>query len=161
MNYIFCRLVFSQAAAIFSKQKFLLRYCYLVFLKFDTMFQKNKCKKGDSGTGFFSCEFCEISKNIFFAEHIWVTASEISLLIIRECKRIANGFLVISGGKKLIYSFNIRSEIWRQSLWIFKSTVYWLYSEISSQLCLRQFLKYHFLFHLKALFVFKTLKFLS
>ena len=23
----------------------------------------------------FSCEFCEISKNIFFAEHIWTTAS--------------------------------------------------------------------------------------
>ena len=47
---------------------------------------------------FFSCEFCEISKNIFFTEHIWVTASEISLLIIREFKRIANGFLVILGG---------------------------------------------------------------
>ena len=24
----------------------------------------------------FSCEFCEISKNIFFAEHLWTTASE-------------------------------------------------------------------------------------
>ena len=23
----------------------------------------------------FSCEFCEISKNTFFTEHIWVTAS--------------------------------------------------------------------------------------
>ena len=23
----------------------------------------------------FSCEFCEISKNTFFREHIWVTAS--------------------------------------------------------------------------------------
>ena len=24
----------------------------------------------------YSCEFCEISKNIFFTEHLWVTASE-------------------------------------------------------------------------------------
>ena len=23
----------------------------------------------------FSCEFCEITKNIFFTEHVWVTAS--------------------------------------------------------------------------------------
>ena len=23
----------------------------------------------------FSCEFCEISKNIFFTQHLWVTAS--------------------------------------------------------------------------------------
>ena len=23
----------------------------------------------------FSCEFCEISKNTFFAEHVWSTAS--------------------------------------------------------------------------------------
>ena len=24
----------------------------------------------------FSCEFCEISKNNFFTEHLWATASE-------------------------------------------------------------------------------------
>ena len=24
----------------------------------------------------FSCEFCEISKNTFFTEHLWTTASE-------------------------------------------------------------------------------------
>ena len=24
----------------------------------------------------FSCEFCEISKNTFFTEHLWATASE-------------------------------------------------------------------------------------
>ena len=27
----------------------------------------------------FSCEFCQISKNAFFTEHLWVTASEISV----------------------------------------------------------------------------------
>ena len=30
----------------------------------------------------FSCEFCEISKNSFFTEHLRVTASEVSLKII-------------------------------------------------------------------------------
>ena len=28
----------------------------------------------------FFCEFCEISKNIFFTEHLWATASEIYCL---------------------------------------------------------------------------------
>ena len=28
----------------------------------------------------FSCEFCEISKNIFFTEHVWATASVLVLL---------------------------------------------------------------------------------
>ena len=27
-------------------------------------------------TEVFSCEFCEISKNTFFTEHLWATASE-------------------------------------------------------------------------------------
>ena len=28
----------------------------------------------------FSCEFCEVSKNTFFTEHLWVSASVILLL---------------------------------------------------------------------------------
>ena len=28
-------------------------------------------------TQMFSCEFCEISKNIFVAEHLWATASDL------------------------------------------------------------------------------------
>ena len=32
----------------------------------------------------FSCEFCEISKNTFFTEHLWMTASE-GHIIISEC----------------------------------------------------------------------------
>ena len=28
----------------------------------------------------FSCEFCEISKNIFFTEHLWTTASVYSVV---------------------------------------------------------------------------------
>ena len=35
----------------------------------------NFIKKGTL-TQVFSCEFCEISKNTFFTEHIWATASE-------------------------------------------------------------------------------------
>ena len=30
-------------------------------------------------TQVFSCEFCQISKNTFFTEHLWMTASAISL----------------------------------------------------------------------------------
>ena len=30
----------------------------------------------------FSSEFCEISKNIFFTEHLWTTASETIILIV-------------------------------------------------------------------------------
>ena len=29
----------------------------------------------------FSCEFCEISKNTFFTEHLWATASENSFVV--------------------------------------------------------------------------------
>ena len=32
----------------------------------------------------FSCEFCEISKNIFFTEHLWTTASGVIVLIQRK-----------------------------------------------------------------------------
>ena len=33
-------------------------------------------RKGQYTTHVFSCEFCEIFKNIFFAEHVWVTVSQ-------------------------------------------------------------------------------------
>ena len=35
-------------------------------------------KKRDSGSGVF-CEFCAISKNIFFTKHFWATASDMSM----------------------------------------------------------------------------------
>ena len=34
----------------------------------------------------FSCEFCEISKNTFFTEHIWVTAS---VFVIKNFQSVA------------------------------------------------------------------------
>ena len=36
----------------------------------------------------FSCEFCEISKNTFFTEQLWTTASAcnmVSLLLLKSC----------------------------------------------------------------------------
>ena len=33
--------------------------------------------KKETLTRVFSCEFCEISKNTFFTEHLWTTASGI------------------------------------------------------------------------------------
>ena len=38
--------------------------------------------KKETQTQVFSCKFCEISKNIFFTEHVLVTASIIRFLVI-------------------------------------------------------------------------------
>ena len=32
----------------------------------------------------FFCEFCEISKNTFFTEHLWATASHLSKFVIKK-----------------------------------------------------------------------------
>ena len=37
----------------------------------------NFIKKETLAAQVFSCEFCEISENTFFAEHFWATASKI------------------------------------------------------------------------------------
>ena len=37
-----------------------------------------------------SCEFCEISKNTFFTEHLWTTASIIIWIFTNICIVIAN-----------------------------------------------------------------------
>ena len=70
--------------------------------------------KRETPTQVLSCEFCEIFKNAFFAEHLWTTASEktasiFSCLIqrcIRDtvkylwrsiiCKKIVNGYKPLS-----------------------------------------------------------------
>ena len=44
-------------------------------MKLATLFKKGTLAQ------VFSCEFCKISKNIFFPEHLWATAS----VIIKEC----------------------------------------------------------------------------
>ena len=40
-----------------------------------TLFFRNFIKK-ETLAQVFSCEFCETSKNTFFTEHLWTTASE-------------------------------------------------------------------------------------
>ena len=44
-------------------------------------------KKKEALALVFFCEFCEISKNIFFTEHLWTTASEkcFELLTLSKC----------------------------------------------------------------------------
>ena len=47
----------------------------------------------------FFCEFCEISKNTFFTEHLWATASEI-------CNWVERGsFQIIYAAINLFSSF--------------------------------------------------------
>ena len=40
--------------------------------------RKHMCQKNETIAQAFSCEICEICKNIFFAEHHWTTASDYS-----------------------------------------------------------------------------------
>ena len=47
-----------------------------VFLEILRNSWKTPVIKKDTLTQVFSCEFCEISKNTFFSEHLWATASE-------------------------------------------------------------------------------------
>ena len=51
-----------------------------VFLEISQNSQENNFLKKETPAQVFSCEFCEISKNTFFAEHLWKTASEESSL---------------------------------------------------------------------------------
>ena len=49
-----------------------------MFLEISQNSQENTCNviKKDTLAQVFSCKFCEISKNTFFTEHLWKTASE-------------------------------------------------------------------------------------
>ena len=50
-----------------------------MFLEISQNSQKNTFIKKETLAQVFSYEFCEISKNIFFTEHLWTTASEIPI----------------------------------------------------------------------------------
>ena len=58
----------------------------------------------------FSCEFCEISKNNFFTEHFWTTASEYLQQV--RCRFSAWNFPVISFSK----IFSIRNTYFQEQL---------------------------------------------
>ena len=56
------------------------------------VFCKKRCYnfiKKETLTQVFSCEFCEISKNTFFTEHVWATAFE--LVYARQITRATAG----------------------------------------------------------------------
>ena len=59
---------------------------------------------------FFCCEFCELSKNIFFTEHLWATAS--AGLSISEPLRVSSTKIlyveVMSSGRSFMYTRNKR-----------------------------------------------------
>ena len=46
-----------------------------VFLEISQNSQENNFIKKETLALVFSCEFCEISKNTFFTEHLWATAA--------------------------------------------------------------------------------------
>ena len=46
----------------------------------------------------FSCEFCEISKNTFFTEHLWTAASAHGYF----CDNETNSFTVLGGSPELL-----------------------------------------------------------
>ena len=55
----------------------------------------------------FSCEFCEISKNTFFTEHIWVSASESKAI-----RKVYSKATASHNGRDLIYSKSFERLCW-------------------------------------------------
>ena len=58
-------------------------------------FTKFNFVKKDTLAQVFSCEFCEISKNTFFTEHLWETASEKICLCVFIAHKVFQGYLVL------------------------------------------------------------------
>ena len=61
----------------------------------------------------FSCDFCDISKNIFFTEHFWVTAFEfcsnlpVKVVIFLKSSLLFNSFLFIN---KTLWFSNLKTR---------------------------------------------------
>ena len=58
--------------------KFSIKDFFCKFIKIETLAQV------------FSCEFCEISKNTFFTEHLQTTASEVSNTFAEQINRLVS-----------------------------------------------------------------------
>ena len=73
----------------------------------------------------FSCEFCDISKNTFFTEHLWATASDIS----HEAKiwqflRFRTLLTAIFSGNKIWNAWNLKTNRkWKINIYIDAMTV--------------------------------------
>ena len=61
-------------------------FCFAIIKLF-----KHSIKK-EALTQMFSCEFCEISKNTFFTEHLWVTASR-QVTVPLQCLQTAKSLI--------------------------------------------------------------------
>ena len=68
-----------------------------VFLEISQNSQENTCVRDSfliklqaSLAQVFSCEFCEVSKNSFFTEHIWATASECEKDLLQNISTISS-----------------------------------------------------------------------
>ena len=61
-------------------------FCFAIIKLF-----KHTIKK-EALTQMFSCEFCEISKNTFFTEHLWVTASR-QVTVPLQCLQTAKSLI--------------------------------------------------------------------
>ena len=57
--------------------------CQSLFIKKETLVQV------------FSCEFCEISKNTFFTEHVWVTGSLLFQVLLQVHALKSNDIVLI------------------------------------------------------------------
>ena len=53
----------------------------------ESLFNKNLFKK-EALAQVLSCEFCEISKNTFFREHLWTTAPDILAMNLPRLRQI-------------------------------------------------------------------------
>ena len=63
------------------------------------------CKK-EALAQVFSCEFCEVSKNTFFAEHLWTTACGMNRNKIMQSK---NRYVCIYCHARVVFAFNNKS----------------------------------------------------
>ena len=48
----------------------------------------------------FSCEFCEISKNSFFTEHLWATASGVPIILCSFMETFYRRFYILLSSER-------------------------------------------------------------
>ena len=83
-NIYFSHLIFEKWL-IFPCQQILTYFRCPILFGINLLFKRNKIKK-ETLAKVFLCKFCEISKNTFFTEHLWATASvkwRMSLFLLR------------------------------------------------------------------------------
>ena len=91
-------------------------------------------------TQVFSCEFCEISKNTFFTEHIWTTASEVGPWIRLDKHWLFIKLVISKYFRKVLNKYQVFPIVYRGRNWysdsvvdmlIIMHTFYWKRSTLS------------------------------